>query len=500
MLESLRAYGRDRLVDANELDAAIDAHVRWCIDLAEQAELGVRGTDQLAWLDRLDTEHDNLRAALTASVGTNAEAALRLVGALIVPWWFRGRGAAARHWIEDCLAAADDSDPASLMKTLTWCALVADFGGEADRPGGFERELELADERQRRAVAIGLADGDELGTAYALTMHALTLTRRALAGIAIDPSEIATAIESAIATFEARGDEFGASMVRTVAAVGYLGTGDAARAGLAAERARVHAVRCGNRYVLGRTEWIAGLLAREAGDLDGAYQSIERGLRLLDELGMGREVTAQAGLLVDLAARRGEDQLAALWQTFVAGRSGGLARHDAHLVASARNRVGLDARARGALEEARVAHVEALAGYEDGGASSAIAFTESCLGFLSAEMGDVETATAHHAAALDAAAATGEPAALALALEGSAAGGSPGSAEWAAVLLGAASRCWQDSGAQGMATHRDDVAAVIERTVAALGRDAFEDAHRRGATLTAPEAVLAARSGAVPSV
>lgn len=47
--------------------------------------------------------------------------------------------------------------------------------------------------------------------------------------------------------------------------------------------------------------WIEGLLADAAGDAAGAYRHIERGLVLLDELGMGQDVTVQAALLVDLA-------------------------------------------------------------------------------------------------------------------------------------------------------------------------------------------------------
>ena len=64
MLQSLRDYGLDRLADTGELEAARLAYVRWCVALAEDVEAGIRGPDQLQWLDRLDAEHDNLQAAL----------------------------------------------------------------------------------------------------------------------------------------------------------------------------------------------------------------------------------------------------------------------------------------------------------------------------------------------------------------------------------------------------------------------------------------------------
>ncbi|HEV7761227.1 MAG TPA: BTAD domain-containing putative transcriptional regulator, partial [Acidimicrobiales bacterium] len=186
MLESLRAYGIDRLAGAGELDDARAIHLRWCTDLAEAAEAGIRGPDQLAWLDRLDAEHDNLRAALAHAMVADPVTGLRLVGALALPWWFRSRGREARYWVEAGLAAVADDAPAAVRaKALTWSGLLADFRASAaggDRPGGFETELDLAAERQRQAVALALATGDELAVASARSQLSLTLTRQAMAG------------------------------------------------------------------------------------------------------------------------------------------------------------------------------------------------------------------------------------------------------------------------------------------------------------------------------
>jgi len=499
MLESLRAYGVDRLVEAGELAAATRAHGTWCTALAEDAEAGIRGPDQLAWLDRLDVEHDNIRAALAHAADADPATGLRIIGALVFAWWFRGRGREARHWMDLLLAAASDPPPRVLAKALTWSGLLADFGDGIERPGGFEHELDLADRRQRDAVALGLEAGDDLIVAYARSQHALTLTRRALAGLAVDRDELAALVEAAATAFEHFDDQFGAGTTRTIEAVGLLAAGDLDRCATAIRSARDHALRCGDRYVQGRAEWIAGLLADAAGDAPGAYRRIERGLLLLDELGMGREVTGQASLLVTMAERAGQPHLAAQWRRFVAARTGGLARHDVLLTASARNAEGLQARRAGDLDRALAAHLDALASYEQARTQSAIAFTESCLGFLSAERGDPAGALVHHAAALEAATLAAAPGALALALEGMAAGCGDGRAELAAVVLGAASRLWSASPDPGAATHRADVAAVADRMQSLLGPDAFAAAYARGARMGEAEALATARSAPAPA-
>ena len=60
MLESLRAYGAERLAEEGELAKATAAHVAWCTELAERAFGPIQTADQMPWLERLDAEHDNL--------------------------------------------------------------------------------------------------------------------------------------------------------------------------------------------------------------------------------------------------------------------------------------------------------------------------------------------------------------------------------------------------------------------------------------------------------
>jgi predicted ATPase len=64
MLETIREYGLERLAESGEEAAIRDAHAAWCLDLAERAAPAWFTSEQQGWADRLETEHDNVRAAL----------------------------------------------------------------------------------------------------------------------------------------------------------------------------------------------------------------------------------------------------------------------------------------------------------------------------------------------------------------------------------------------------------------------------------------------------
>jgi predicted ATPase len=107
MLETIRHYALARLREAGEERSAQAQHAAHYLALAEAAEPHLRGADQVLWLDRLEADHANLRAALGWLLEAgDGSAALRLAAALGRFWWTRGYLSQGRRWLERALAAA----------------------------------------------------------------------------------------------------------------------------------------------------------------------------------------------------------------------------------------------------------------------------------------------------------------------------------------------------------------------------------------------------------
>ena len=105
MLETLRAYGREQLAAHAAMEAVQARHAQYYVALAEQSEPALRGPQQTAWLERLEQEHDNLRAALEWLHTTGeVEGELRLAGALWRFWYLHDYLSEGRRWLEAALA------------------------------------------------------------------------------------------------------------------------------------------------------------------------------------------------------------------------------------------------------------------------------------------------------------------------------------------------------------------------------------------------------------
>jgi len=122
LLETVRQYSQDRLVEAKEAADIRRLHRDWYLDLAEEDKPRRLGLEKAPWLERLETEHDNLRAALEWSLGSgDPQAGLRLAVAAFRLWW-RGHFDEGRHWLEEGLAANDKSP--SLLRAKALAALI----------------------------------------------------------------------------------------------------------------------------------------------------------------------------------------------------------------------------------------------------------------------------------------------------------------------------------------------------------------------------------------
>jgi predicted ATPase/DNA-binding SARP family transcriptional activator len=92
MISTIKEYAADRLTEAGESNLARQAHLGYFTELTESAEPHLRRAEQLAWLARLEADHDNIGAAMRGAIAAGeAQAAMRLAAAAGWYWWLGGR-------------------------------------------------------------------------------------------------------------------------------------------------------------------------------------------------------------------------------------------------------------------------------------------------------------------------------------------------------------------------------------------------------------------------
>ena len=103
LLETIRHYASEKLLEAGESETLQNRHLDFFIQLAEQVEANLNGPQEMEWVARLDADYGNLRAAMEWSQKNNLEAALRLGGAPPMFWVRRGYTVEGLQWLIDIL-------------------------------------------------------------------------------------------------------------------------------------------------------------------------------------------------------------------------------------------------------------------------------------------------------------------------------------------------------------------------------------------------------------
>ena len=128
ILETVREFGHDQMRVSREMEAVQREHAAWCTDLAITARAAYTRPDETAWLDRLVTEHDNLRAALTwlgRQVGREDLSQARLAANL---WWFwlhRRYASEGREWLRQAIGHAEGAAPGDIADALNGAGVLA---------------------------------------------------------------------------------------------------------------------------------------------------------------------------------------------------------------------------------------------------------------------------------------------------------------------------------------------------------------------------------------
>jgi predicted ATPase/DNA-binding CsgD family transcriptional regulator len=349
MLETVREFGLGALTRSSEAEATQASHATWCLALVESAESAMDRAEQGAWLIRLDTEHDNLRAALKwLRDQEDTEGALRLAAALSSFWLRRGHLAEGRAHLQALLelpgAAASTVARASALTGVARLALAqSDYSAvqaaaeealalwqRLENRGAaaqsllqlawvspsVERETALAaeslalyrDAGDQRDLAVVLAevagltrDRGDLTKARSLLEESLTLYRALgdhvaiawpLAGLGLitwyegDDAQARALYEESRVLFEAAGDQRGLTWaIHSLGLVAWT-QGELAQATTYLEHALARANDTDDHGEIALVLACLGYVSEQGGNVARAREQLTAALRLHRELGM----------------------------------------------------------------------------------------------------------------------------------------------------------------------------------------------------------------------
>lgn len=167
LLETVRQYAADRLREAGDAEYWRDRHLQTFLEMALAAERDLRGPMQNQWFDRLEADHDNLRAALDWSVTApeRTESGLRLAGGIWRFWYVRGHLLEGWERLIRSLDAAPDADPVVRATAMNGAGNIA--YQLADYPAAEKLHEECLALRRRLGDPARIADSlNNLGNSY----------------------------------------------------------------------------------------------------------------------------------------------------------------------------------------------------------------------------------------------------------------------------------------------------------------------------------------------
>ncbi|MGN9843604.1 BTAD domain-containing putative transcriptional regulator [Nonomuraea sp. H19] len=468
LLESVAAYGTERLAEADDDEdpRTRERHLAYYADFAEHADARLRGRRQRQWLERLEAEAANVRAALAHAVRSGfADAALRLVNALAWFWFLRGRFAEARRSLDLALSAG--GTPERKAAARAW------------RAGMSQLLLDTCETDSQAVLKLYETVEDPAGRARAWWFLAL-----GRAGFG-DPAAALDLADRAHAGFDALGDRWGAAAALSVRAEAllYQGRQDQARAD--ARQAKALFEELGDGWGRLQADYILGDLAEMTGDYGAAEHLRQEGHRLAHDLELWNDASKMLARLGRTAVLTGDlDRAEELHE-----RARRLAAAHAYQRGEEFAEVGLGivARRQGRLDDAETHFHAWLDWCRRWESDHGVAFILAELGFIAEQRGDADTARKLHREGLDHAGRTGDPRALALAFEGLAgAEALAGAHAQAARLLGAAAAARDAVRTPLPAAERGDVDRITEAVRAGLTPDAYDHAFEQGTSLRWP--------------
>jgi len=340
MLETIREYGLEALAANGEMEGGRRVHAAYYLALAEEAEPELEGPQQVTWLERLEREHDNLRAVMQwlleqERTGKRKEMALRLGVALRQFWVIRGHFSEGRDVLERALATSEGVAAWARAKALNAAGSLALAQADNDRAKAWcEESLVLFRELgDKRGIAFSLyclgqvaGDQGDLSTARSLLEEAIALFREAGERVRVawllrtlgeldnwkgEYTRACALCEESLALFRKLGNKSGmAASLFSLALILFVSQGDPARArSLLAEELALSR-ELGDKETIASSLIFSGEIALSEGDASAALSLAEEALALYRQLGLPWGLVESLRLLARVEARQSNHAVA----------------------------------------------------------------------------------------------------------------------------------------------------------------------------------------------
>jgi len=297
--ETVRQYAQHRLRESGGETECRSRHLAAFVAFVEEANTQLRGPNQRTWLDRLEAEHDNFRAALAWSASANADLGLRLAAALSRFWAFRSHSAEARAWLTRFLDAVPSTSRtphrASALSMAGYMAMV-----------------------QRDHAAAEVFCGQAMVLARELNdLKTLSVVANNLSYVLIEEARFAEAepiLLECIEVCRSIGDRERLAIALSNFGVVVRARGDRAAALAAFEESLASARDTGNRHMVAT---VLDTLARDAllqGNLEAAEAHLDESITIFDGLGdRGGVAEGLEGFALLASAKDASRRAARLW-------------------------------------------------------------------------------------------------------------------------------------------------------------------------------------------
>ena len=481
MLETIREYGTERLGEHCEAAPIGQRHAAYYLALAEEAAAALAGPAAAGWLGRLDTEHDNLRAALRWALDRGDRVtALRLAGALWRFWAQRGHLSEGRRWFTAAFALPGDASPAAPAPQVNWLTGAARLAMD-------QAAYDEASAYCEQAAALAREHGNAADQAAAL--NTAGLLARALNRYA----DSAQAHQAALPLAQGAADRGATATALLGLAYAAMFTGEAMRASALAEQSLPEARESGDQLILAQVLIFLGWVASNGAGFERSGVLATEALSLFATLGdtAGRAEALFMLGTVELYSARYQKAAAFFTDSLKQHRDHGpepITARDLGGLGGALLNLGDLRRARAVLDESLVVARR----YDDPWSS---AMSLMLLGHVDLAQGDDTHAQAVLAEAASLFQATGNMVYLPWCLEGLAGlAAARGDYERAAELDGARVALRHQIGVFLPPVHPAGYSQTLEAARANLTQAAFDAAHARPAGQTPLQIVAATMS------